>query len=138
MSFPSLSKQENSLPLPRIARTPKSTPKINDAKAKGKSKFPQQQKSTPRLPLPSVGSAICGTSQDCRLLGEYDFTNDSCTQSTSNIALKNDFYHEIKSNKPSIIEEWLPPPQEAPENKYGKQPSKSQSVIHQLHSYHTV
>jgi hypothetical protein len=123
LSFPYLSKQRHLSPNPRLSTASKISPKNISVKDTSKSKDPHHQRSTLGLPLPSVGSAICGTSQDCRMLGEYNFTQDFCSQSISNTSLENDFYHEVHAIQPSIVEAWLPKPQEAPKNTYGKQPS---------------
>jgi hypothetical protein len=83
----------------------------------------------PRLPIPSVGSAICGSFQDCRLLGEFQFTPAFVNQSISDTIKSHGFYRDTHHHHSSPIEDWLPPPQEAPPNNYGKQSIVSILII---------
>jgi hypothetical protein len=90
---------------------------------------PQLTALAPKLPIPSVGSAICGSSQDCRLLGEFPLTHAFVNQSISDKIKSQGFHRDTHHHQSSPIEDWLPPPQEAPPNNYGKQSIVSILII---------
>jgi hypothetical protein len=104
-------------------------PVSNVCKPKEYEEKPQLTTLASKLPIPSVGSAICGSSQDCRLLGEFQFTPAFANQSISEINNSHGFYQDTHHHQSSPIEDWLPLPQEAPPNNYGKQSIVSILII---------